>query len=467
MKAWIIALFMSSLLGIGICGESQNELEEESLNSTNLTNVELKASKTSIVAYNKTRIAADDIQKEAEKLETKCQELGSPCLVTTLKSLGVFLLEYETADHPSIDELLQDVDLEVGAEDSIIHIVSTLTPNDPKYAEQWYYNSKFTDINSEEGWKEYQSDSVGGDVDGPSVVVAIVDTGIDYTHPDLIDRLWTNTKETDNNGVDDDGNGIIDDYYGADFTVVTGGTGDPIDENSHGTHCAGIIVAQENNNVGIAGVASFTQGKVKVMAVKVLDDNGSGTISGLLAGLNYAIEMGAKFSSHSWGASENIAGNYESVWNQVLQNNLDHLFIAAAGNEAQEIDDNYRPLPCGLVEPNLMCVASTLYYGSISYESNYGEKYVHVMAPGHEIYSTVPGGSYAYMSGTSMSAPMVSGLAALVMTMRKDLTSEEVKGVILANVETNINYNRLVSSKGIIDVGATILALKSKTSTGK
>ena len=89
------------------------------------------------------------------------------------------------------------------------------------------------------------------------------------------------------------------------------------------------------------------------------------------------------------------------------------------------------------------------------------------MAPGHEIYSTIPGGKYAFMSGTSMSAPMVSGLAALVMTMRKDLTSAEVKGVILANVEKNINYNGLVSSNGIIDVGATIFALKGKTSTGK
>ena len=458
---------MSSLLGIVICGEVQNDLEEESFNATTLSEVELKASKTSIVAYNKTRIAADDIQKEVERLESKCEELGSPCLVTTLKSLGVFQIEYETIDHPSIDELGLNGNLEVGVEDSVIHIVSTIPPNDSKYAEQWYYNSKFSDINVEEGWKEYQSDKVGGNSDGPSVVVAVVDTGIDYTHPDLINRMWMNQKEIDGvDGVDDDENGIIDDYYGADFTVTTSGTGDPIDKNSHGTHCAGIIAAEENNDVGIAGVASFTQGKVKLMAVKVLDDHGSGTISGLLAGLNYAIEMGAKFSSHSWGASDDIAGTYESVWNQVLQNNLDHLFIAAAGNEAQEIDDNYRPLPCGLVEPNLMCVASTLYYGSISYESNYGEKYVHVMAPGHEIYSTVPGGTHAFMSGTSMSAPMVSGLAALVMTMRKELTSTEVKEVILANVERNINYNGLVSSKGLIDVGATILALKGKTITG-
>ena len=278
--------------------------------------------------------------------------------------------------------------------------------------------------------------------------------------------MWINPHEIANNGVDDDENGIIDDYYGADFTVTTSGTGDPIDRNSHGTHCAGIIAAEENNDVGMAGVASFTQGKVKLMAVKVLDEHGRGTISGLLAGLNYAVEMGASLSSNSWGASGDIAGNYESVWNQVLQNNLDHLFIAAAGNDALEIDDHYRPLPCGFVEPNLMCVASTLYYGTMSYDSNYGEKYVHVMAPGHDIYSTILGGSYAYMSGTSMSAPMVTGLASLVTTMREDLTGAEVKDIILDNVQTNINYNGLVSTKGSIDVGATILALKNNESSG-
>ena len=148
-------------------------------------------------------------------------ELGSPCLVTTLKSLGVFLIEYETIEHPSIDELLQKVDLEVGAEDSVIHIVGTIPPNDRKYAEEWYYNSQFSDINAEEGWKEYQSDEVGGNSDGPSVVVAVVDTGIDYTHPDLINRMWMNQKEIDGvDGLDDDENGIIDDYYGADFTVT-------------------------------------------------------------------------------------------------------------------------------------------------------------------------------------------------------------------------------------------------------
>merc|ERR1719400_638781 len=146
---------------------------------------------------------------------------------------------------------------------------------------------------------EYLSDAKGKDPNGPSIVVAVIDTGIDYTHPDLKDQMWTNPGEIAGNGKDDDGNGIIDDVYGADFTQTTSGTGDPIDRHSHGTHCAGIIAATPNNDAGIAGVASFTQGKVKLMALKGLSDTGRGSTSGLLACLNYAIAKGAKISSNS------------------------------------------------------------------------------------------------------------------------------------------------------------------------
>ena len=125
------------------------------------------------------------------------------------------------------------------------------------------------DINIEEGWDEYLSDAQGGSPDGPSVIVAVIDTGVDYTHPDLADVMWVNQKEIPGNGLDDDGNGIVDDVYGADFITYTlDGYGDPIDRQGHGTHCAGIIAAKENNDEGIAGVASFTQGKVKIMALR-------------------------------------------------------------------------------------------------------------------------------------------------------------------------------------------------------
>ena len=472
---------LTALHGVAICGMLRSTPERERSRAITLKDREIKASKTSIVAYNKTQMAVEDVDKEAERIEAKCSELGSPCHVTKLKNIGVFEVVYESANHPTTSDLEIDPEKESGAEDSVVHIDSFATPNDPGYGgtTQWHFNDYYASINAEEGWTEYLSDSIGGDPDGPSVVVAVIDTGIDYTHPDLVNRMWTNPGEIADNGIDDDGNGIIDDYYGADFTVTTSGTGDPYDIESHGTHCAGIIAAEDNNGLGVAGVASFTQGKVKLMAVKALDDYGDGTMSGLLAGTNYAIEMGARISSNSWGGDENTAEYYESVWDQVMQNNPDHLYVVSAGNNAKEITDDYRPVNCGFSEPNLICVGASTLLNNITDFSNYGENYVHVMAQGYHIYSTVPCRSteskclnnaynemYDLKSGTSMACSMVSGLAALVMTMREDLTGAEVREIIEANVYRHINYCGLVSTAGSIDIGATIIATIMKDYPG-
>ena len=464
MNLLVIATLSTTLLWSASCGKVANTANMESLRAINLSNRELEASKTSIVAYNKTQMAIEDVEKEAERLEAKCAELGSPCHVIILKSIGVFEIVYETPNHPSTGDLELDSAKEIGVEDAVVNGENIVETTDPEYHMQWYYHDYYANINAQEGWSEYLSDAVGGDPNGPSVVIAVLDTGIDYTHPDLVNRMWANTGEIADNGIDDDGNGIIDDYFGADFTVKTSGTGDPIDRHSHGTHCAGIIAAEENNGKGIAGVASFTQGKVKLMAVKVLDDFNQGTFSSILAGMNYAIEMGARITSASLGAPGNIARYFEPILDQVLQNNPDQLLVAAAMNDALEINDDYRPMFCGALEPNLLCVASSRWDYKMSSFSNYGEKYVQVMAPGSAIYSTVPGGSYEYKWGTSMAAPMVSGLAGLVMTMRDDFTGAEVREIIEANVATNENYDGLVSTKGCIDVGATIKAVKDNRS---
>ena len=128
-----------------------------------------------------------------------------------------------------------------------------------------------------------------------------------------------------------------------------------------------IIAATPNNGEGIAGVASFTQGKVKIMALKGLRDSGSGTLSGLLSCLNYAIDKGAKISSNSWGGGGGIGSGTERIWDNVLRNNPDHLFVAAAGNSDRFIDGtSYKPMTCGLKEPNLLCVASSTRTGNKS-----------------------------------------------------------------------------------------------------
>ena len=272
--------------------------------------------------------------------------------------------------------------------------------------------------------------------------------------------MWRNPGEVPDNGVDDDGNGIIDDVFGADFTKKVD-KGDPIDKYGHGTHCAGIIGATENNGEGIAGVASFTQNKIKIMALKGITDGGSGRLSGLLKGLNYAIGHGAKISSNSWGSNSSISQAAAKAWGHVLQNNPEHLFVTSAGNHNRLIDDYNKPWTCGLNEPNLLCVASSTKDGEKSSFSNYGKDYVHVFAPGSKIYSTLPNNRYGPASGTSMACPHVSGFAALILTMRCDLSGEQVKQLIMDNAQRHFMYEDLVSSGGIIDVGRTLSALKS------
>ena len=429
--------------------------------------IRMRTLKTSIIVYDKVRMTEEDVAAEITRIVEKCVELECPCEVTNLDRVGVLEVTWSCENHPPVGELGLDTDKETGSEDQMVDALNSPPPTDPRFADQWALQdlANDADINIAEGWAEYLSDAKGGDANGPSVVVAVIDTGVDYTHPDLKDVMWNNPGEIAGDGIDNDGNGIVDDFYGADFTESTAGTGDPIDRNSHGTHCSGIIAATPNNGQGIAGVASFTKGKVKIMAVKGLSDSGSGSTSGLLACLNYAIAKGAKISSNSWGGGT-VGGNTEAVWDAVLRNNLDHLFVAAAGNSNQLISDSFKSMTCGLKEPNLLCVASSTKDDSKSSFSNYGTDYVHVFAPGSAILSSVPNNKYASYSGTSMACPQVSGLAALVMTMRDGMSAQQVREVIEANVRVKAEYAQYVSTSGLIDVGKTIKALKGDNGNG-
>jgi subtilisin family serine protease len=245
----------------------------------------------------------------------------------------------------------------------------------------------------------------GGDTAGDALV-AVVDTGIDLKHPDLSANLAVNPGETPGNGVDDDANGYVDDVYGYD---IVNRDPDPTDDFGHGTHVAGTIAAVGDNETGVTGVCWRAQ----VVAIKVLDGNGGGTLAGVAEGIRYAADRGAGVISLSLGATlpntpQTLldAARYAGERGAVL--------VCAAGNEDHDNDGSQRNYPSSLELPNVIGVLATETGRRCPPRfSNYGPKHVHVGAPGTEIWSTVPDG-YQAMSGTSMATPHVSGALALV-----------------------------------------------------
>ncbi|MEY4668844.1 MAG: hypothetical protein RL518_1543 [Pseudomonadota bacterium] len=291
-------------------------------------------------------------------------------------------------------------------------VESAATPNDPQYAS--LYGMK--NISAPAAW-----DITTGST---SAVVAIIDTGIDYNHPDLVDNIATNSREIPNNGVDDDANGFIDDYYGYDFT---NNDSNPMDDHYHGTHCAGTVGAKGNNGKGVAGV-NWT---VKLLPVKVLNSYGSGTLASVAAGMNYAVKRGAKILSMSLGTS-----SYSSTLENAVINarNAGALVVAAAGNSSSN-NDILPQYPASLPQDNVISVAASSFTDALASFSNYGATSVDLAAPGENILSTYLGGQYAYASGTSMATPHVAGMAALLLAVNPSLSYTAIKSILLSTVD--------------------------------
>jgi len=274
------------------------------------------------------------------------------------------------------------------------------------------------------------------------VVVAVVDSGADLDHEDLSDNIWQNTGEDwvggspGNNGVDDDGNGKIDDYYGWDFE---NDDNDPDDDNDHGTHVSGTIGAVGDNGTGVSGV----NWRVSLMVLKILDQNGNGSVLNEIRAIEYAIDNGAQVINASFSGEASSSLEYNAVEDAM---DAGILFVAAAGNDGRDIDfPNQAAYPAGYNLANIVTVAATDRNDALASFSNYGATSVDVAAPGVGIYSTKAGDSYQYLQGTSMAAPHVSGLAALIWAEDDSLTYGQVKNRILDGVDTRI---RLQNRKG-------------------
>jgi subtilisin family serine protease len=323
------------------------------------------------------------------------------------------------------------------------YLVSTqITPNDPLFGSTWGMNntaSQLNDIDAPQAWDLYTGD--------PNYRVAVIDTGIDFNHPDLQGNIWVNPGEIAGDGIDNDGNGYIDDVSGWNFVT---NTNNPQDGNGHGTHVSGTIAAKGNNGIGVAGVAW----NAKIVPLKFLSDTGSGTTANAIKAIDYCTANGIKLSNNSWGG-----GLFDSLLLQAITNAgaVDHLFIAAAGNSALNIDVSLS-YPASYNLSNMVNVASTANSGILSSFSNYGVGTVQVAAPGSNIFSTWPvaltvlgqPNGYNSISGTSMAAPHVTGLAALLRGKMPSWTATQVRSAILGSTKPLTALAGKVSREGII-----------------
>ncbi len=254
------------------------------------------------------------------------------------------------------------------------------------------------------------------------VVIGVVDTGINYTHQDLAPQMWRNPGEIPGNGIDDDANGYIDDIFGVN---VINGSGDPFDDNGHGSHVSGTAAASGLDSGDHVGVAY----DVRLMGLKFLGRNGRGDTSDAILAIDYAVEAGADILNNSWGG-----GGFSQALNDSIQaaNDAGILFVVAAGNNRTDI--NITPdFPSSYEIPNVISVAAINREGNISSFSNFGVTTVHLAAPGEEIFSCYirSNRAYTFLEGTSMAAPHVSGVAALILSQFPDASIAELRNRLL------------------------------------
>jgi len=319
--------------------------------------------------------------------------------------------------------------------DFIISLDAT-TPNDPSFPSLYGLNNTGqtggtpdADIDAPEAWDL----TIGS----RSIVVGVIDTGVDYNHPDLAANIWTNPVEIAGDGIDNDGNGYVDDVHGWDFY---NNDADPMDDNGHGTHVSGTIGAVGNNGVGVAGV----NWQVQIMGLKFLGSGGSGPTSAAVSAVNYATTMRQLYSTSGGTRGANVVLTNNSwgggAFSQALSDaiaasgNAGMLFVASAGNAASN-NDAIPSYPASYNLPNIIAVAATDRNDALASFSNYGATSVDLAAPGVDILSTTPNNTYSSFSGTSMAAPHVSGVAALAWSYAPGATYQQIRDALFAGVD--------------------------------
>lgn len=327
---------------------------------------------------------------------------------------------------------------------------SASAPTDPLYGKLWGLKNTGSNEPDRNGGTSTTPGVAGADTDAEKawdittgsrkVTIAVIDTGIDYNHPDLKNNMWVNDKEIPGNGIDDDGNGYIDDIHGWN---AQGKNGDPMDGNAHGTHCAGTIGAEHNNGIGVAGVMS----DVSLVAVKFLSDSGSGSLADAVVAIDYATKLNVDIMSNSWGGggfSQALEDSIKAAKNKGI------MFIAAAGNDSNN-NDSRPSYPAGYQVENVVSVASHTAQDALSSFSNFGKRTVHVAAPGSNVLSSTPKGEYKVFSGTSMATPHVSGVVGLLLSETGRLPVAEVRNRLMATSVPSSAYRKTTLGGGRVN----------------
>lgn len=365
---------------------------------------------------------------------------------------GLFLLEApKNLGHEKLMEVFGNVGNFGYVEPDGAIWTDAITTNDPSAAELWGLDNTGqtggtpdADIDAPEAWGITRGDG--------SVVVGVIDTGVDYKHPDLAANMWVNTAELNGKrNFDDDGNGYKDDIHGYDFA---NSDGNPLDDAGHGTHVSGTIAAVGNNGTGVVGI----NWNAKVMALKVLSSTGSGTWSAAAAAVNYVTKMKSQYgvnikvtnnSYSGWSTSEAL---YDAI---KLNGEAGMMFVASAGNDSSNTDRG-GAYPAGYDLPNILSVAATDHNDALASFSNYGTVNVDLAAPGVSILSTLPNNSYGAKSGTSMAAPHVAGVAALAWSYAPTASYLQVRNALLTGVDPVESLSGKVFSGGRLNARNTL-----------
>lgn len=331
-------------------------------------------------------------------------------------------------------------------------------PNDPDYTRMWGMRNTGQNVNGSNGRidADIDADAAWDQTTGSrSVLVAIVDSGTDYTHPDLAANIWVNPGEIAGNGVDDDANGYVDDVNGYDFAD---GDADPMDFVGHGTHVSGTVGAVGDNGVGTMGV----NWNVSIVPMKIGNDFGGPISSAAIEAINYAVSIGATVSNHSYGINPTQAFE-DAIIAAQAQN---HLLVVAAGN-ASSNNDIFPDFPASYPEDNIIAVAATDQDDTLAWFSSYGAKSVDIAAPGVNIWSTTPqGGSlfygpnYDFSDGTSMASPMVTGAVALLRSVAPSVPYSDITNALYTGADRVAALNGLVKTGARLNVNNALAQLQ-------